>query len=60
MTFTKEQLKQIIGNNEYLDDWYNALDKILPDYDINTSKRISAFIAQCAHESGKFTAILKT
>jgi putative chitinase len=57
MTFTKEQLKAIIGNNEYLDDWYAALVKILPDYDINTSKRIAAFIAQCAHESGKFTAI---
>lgn len=57
MIFTKEQLQRIIGNNEYLDDWYHALVKILPEYEINTTNRIAAFIAQCAHESGKFTAI---
>jgi putative chitinase len=26
----------------------------LPEYDINTPRRVAAFIAQCAHESGNF------
>lgn len=53
-TFTKNQLRQIIGNNPFLDYWYNAIVSICPEYDINTPKRLAAFIAQCAHESGNF------
>jgi len=37
--------------------WHNALEQLLPDYDINTPKRIASFIAQCAHESGNFVAL---
>jgi len=54
---TKEQLAQIIPGNPYLDHWYNALAQALPDYDISTPQRAAAFLAQCAHESGGFTAI---
>lgn len=52
--FTKEQLGEIIGKNPYLDYWYEALYQIMPVYEINTPKRVAAFIAQCAHESGGF------
>jgi putative chitinase len=52
--FTKDQLKGIIGNNPYLDYWYNAVSEILPVYEINTPERVAAFLAQCAHESGNF------
>jgi putative chitinase len=31
--------------------------QLLPDYDINTPKRIAAFIAQCSHESGGFRVL---
>ena len=55
--FTVDQLKQIVPGNPYIDHWYEALCEILPDYDINTPKRVAAFLAQSAHESGGFKAI---
>ena len=54
MELTKEQLKQLLPKNPYVDHWYKALSQLLPDYQINTPQRIAAFIAQCAHESGGF------
>lgn len=58
MTFTfnfkEAHLREMIGDNPYLDYWYDALCKICPEYEINTPKRLAAFIAQCAHESGNF------
>lgn len=55
--FTKNHLKEILPGVPYLDEWYDALSKVLPDYDITTPERISAFIAQCAHESGGFKTL---
>lgn len=57
MQITKEQLSQLIPKNPYIDQWYEALSILLPDYEINTPNRIAAFIAQCAHESASFTAL---
>ena len=51
---TQEQLEQLIPDNDYVDHWHSAMKKCLPDYDINTPRRIAAFVAQCAHESGGF------
>jgi putative chitinase len=57
MELIKEQLKQILPKNPYLDHWFDALSQLLPDYEINTPQRMAAFLAQCAHESGEFTAL---
>ena len=56
-TFTKEQLSSVIGNNPDLDGWYEALSSVLPEYEIDSSQRVAAFIAQCTHESGGFKRI---
>lgn len=55
--FTPTQLEQIIGKNKYRDYWHHALAVICPEYNIDTPTRFAAFIAQCTHESNKFTAI---
>ena len=52
--FTETKLSQIITNNQYVNEWFSALNTLLPDYDINTVPRVAAFVAQCAHESGGF------
>lgn len=54
MQLTKEQLKQLLPKNPYIDQWHGALAQLLPEYGIDTSQRIAAFVAQCAHESGNF------
>jgi len=50
--FTQDKLSQLISNN--VEQWFAALNENLPAYEINTVERVSAFIAQCAHESGGF------
>jgi putative chitinase len=55
--FTQDQLQQIIPQNQHVEHWFEALEKILPDYEIDTPERVAAFLAQCAHESGGFNAI---
>ena len=54
MEITQEQLQSCIGNNPNLAQWCDALNQTLPEYGINNSQRVAAFIAQCAHESANF------
>jgi len=57
MELELDQLQQLLPKNPYVEHWHEALAQLLPDYEINTAQRIAAFVAQCAHESGGFTAI---
>lgn len=57
MNLTLDQLRQLIPKNPYVKQWHGALSQLLPDYEINTTQRVAAFIAQCAHESAGFTAL---
>lgn len=53
--FTIEKLKELIpGAAGGLQGWYDGLTEALPQYEIVTTRRVAAFIAQCAHESGGF------
>lgn len=57
MQLTLEQVSQLLPRNPNVEDWYQSLNKILPDYGIDTPQRIAAFIAQCGHESASFTVL---
>jgi putative chitinase len=57
MELQLEHLQQIIPKNKYCTQWFEVLEQLLPEYEINTPQRIAAFLAQCAHESGNFVFI---
>jgi len=54
---TKEQLQKILPKNPSLDVWYQSMTELFVEYEINTPKRIAAFIAQCQHESANFSVL---
>jgi len=41
--FTKQQLKEMIPKNPYVDQWFEAIYEILPEYEITTPQRVAAF-----------------
>jgi putative chitinase len=60
---TLSELRQMIPRNPYVKEWHEALaapqdelggSTLLGEYEIDTPRRVAAFIAQCAHESGNF------
>jgi|688.fasta_scaffold789007_2 putative chitinase len=63
---TLAQFKKFAPNTKYAQQWYDTLfspqtelggKSLLDEYQINTPKRIAAFLAQCAHESGGFVFV---
>lgn len=57
MELTLQQLKELLPKNPHVEHWHEVLEQLLPEYDINTPRRVAAFIAQCAHESGGFRVL---
>lgn len=55
--FTQQKLEQILIGAPHVDQWFLALNEILPDYDITTKERVACFLGQTAHESGGYRAI---
>jgi len=54
---TEAQLAAMIPTNKEVGAWCDALNEMLPKYDITTPKRIAGFVAQCAHESSDFRVL---
>jgi putative chitinase len=55
--FTQDQLQQFLPNNPHLPHWYEALVKVLPDYDLTTVPRVASFLGETYVESAGYTAI---
>jgi putative chitinase len=54
---TVEKLQQMLPSNEYVQDWFDSMDRFFPNYAIDTNERIAGFISQCSHESAEFTVL---
>ena len=57
MNLTDGQIKDLLHGNKDWADWVEPMQKLLPQYEINTPARIAGFIAQCGHESLNFKVL---
>ncbi len=57
MNLTTQQLGQILLNNHNPGSWLESVNTILPEFEINTVDRVSAFFGQCGYESDDFTRL---
>lgn len=56
-TFTPEKLKACVPGNPRITDWFDAMSRTLPEYQISTWQRVAQWIAQVGHESGSFQTV---
>lgn len=55
--FTQSKLAQCLTTNKNVLALHTSLTKVLPQYDISSTVRVAAFLAQCGHESVDFTIL---
>ena len=55
--FTQEKLASCLSRNKNIPDLFEALNEVLPKYEITSPQRVAAFLAQCGHESLDFTVL---
>lgn len=51
---TREQFDHVFPNARDVDELLEAMNEMLPKYEIDTNERVAGFLAQCGHESGGF------
>jgi putative chitinase len=54
---TEDVVKELLPKVKNLQEWYEELLGVLPQYEIDTPNRVAAFVAQCGHESLGFTVL---
>jgi len=55
---TLDKLQKLLPTrNDKVEEWYEAMCKYFPKFEIDTPLRVAAFIAQCGHESNGFTTL---
>lgn len=52
---TAEQFRTLYPRAQDPESWVLAMNESFPKYQIDTKKRVAAFLAQCGHESGGWT-----
>jgi putative chitinase len=57
--FTSQQVREFLKNNSEAEEWFIAMNTVLPKWDINSVERVSGFLSQCAHESNNFRSIVE-
>jgi putative chitinase len=52
---TAEQFHQLFPRAQDPQGWVDSMNNVFPNYELDSPKRIAAFLAQCGHESGGWT-----
>lgn len=52
---TTDQFHHLFPRAQDPQSWVDSMNGVFPTYEINTPKRVAAFLAQCGHESGGWT-----
>lgn len=55
--FTEGQVRALLPRNKEPAAWFEAMEEILPLWEINTVKRVAGFISQTAYESADYRSL---